>query len=307
MMYYNLIPDVGCDKQKIVCPFHNDLNPSMDCNLVDGTFYCYGCAASGDATKFVKLANPEMDDLSALREYFRILKSDKVKDISCKRQPKPRHEDRQKLLEAMDYYYGLASIDWQRDMQVEVENAYQYMHKRGFTAKALNMAHAKVTYNNSYPIVFPMMDNGIFRGWVCRTNNPEVEKKRKYLYNEGFSRATTLVGHYSKGSKVVIVEGYMDMLKMRMLGIKNVVAILGWKITNEQIRKLKDKGITHVVSALDNDECGIKGTAYLRKFFTVSRWQYDKGCKDAGDMNQKSFDRMKVKTQKYLYATGKDT
>ena len=303
LIYYGLIPGVGADKYKIVCPFHNDVNPSMDCNLVDGTFYCYGCTASGDALKFVRLANPKMDDLSSLREYFRILKSDKVKDISCKRQPKPRHEDRQKLIEAMDYFYGLSTIDWRYNKQDEVESAYQYMHKRGFTAKALNIANARVTYNRNYPIVFPMLDNGIFRGWVCRTNDPKVEKMRKYLYNEGFSRATTLVGNYTKGCTVVIVEGYMDMLKMKMFGIRNVVAILGWKITNEQVKKLKAKGISQVVSALDNDECGIKGTAYLKKFFTVYRWQYEDGCKDAGDMNQKSFLRMKAKTAKYLPKT----
>lgn len=78
------------------------------------------------------------------------------------------------------------------------------------------------------------------------------------MYNEGFSRATTLCGTYTKGKVVVICEGYMDMLKFKQFGLKNVVAILGWKITAEQIAKLKKAGITHVISALDNDECGKK-------------------------------------------------
>ena len=81
----------------------------------------------------------------------------------------------------------------------------------------------------------------------------------------------------------------MDMLKFRQFGIKNVVAILGWKATSEQIAKLKKMGITHVVSALDADECGRKGTSYLKQFFKVTEFQYPKGIKDAGDMTQEQF------------------
>ena len=92
------------------------------------------------------------------------------------------------------------------------------------------------------------------------------------------------------------------MLKFRKFGLKNVVAILGWKITAEQIAKLKEKGITTVISALDADECGNKGTNYLKGFFEVVRFQYPKGIKDAGDMDQEQFDiafrKTKVKLRK---------
>lgn len=304
LIYYGLISDASQDEYKIICPFHGDINPSMKVNLVEGTFYCFGCTVSGNALKFVKLANPKMDDLQALKEYMKILKSKKVCNIDfAERKRKPRIEDKQYLLEAEDYYYGLKTINWKTDDQQETIECLKYMEDRGFNASILNKAKAKVTYNASYPIIFPMLDNGVFRGWVCRTNNSEVAKKRKYLYNKGFSRATTLVGNYENTKIVVIVEGYMDYLKMRMFGMHKVVAILGWKITDEQIKKLKDKGIETVISALDNDECGIKGTKYLRKFFKVVRWQYDKSCKDAGDMNEKSFRRMKNKTKLQLIDT----
>ena len=115
------------------------------------------------------------------------------------------------------------------------------MAKRGFSWKILNQCRAKVTYNANYPIVFPMFDNGEFKGWVCRTTNKLVEQKRKYLYNEGFSRATTLVGNYKGKKRVVVVEGYMDRLKVRSFGEERVIAILGWKMTNEQITSSKDK------------------------------------------------------------------
>ena len=90
----------------------------------------------------------------------------------------------------------------------------------------------------------------------------------------------------------------MDRLKFLQYGENNVVAILGWKASNEQIKKLKDKGITKIISALDNDRPGKKGTEYLKKFFDVTRFTYLKGVKDPGDMNQQMFNKMYNKTMK---------
>jgi DNA primase len=125
-----------------------------------------------------------------------------------------------------------------------------------------------------------------------------IEEKRKYLYNEGFSRATTLVGTYGTKDYVFVVEGYMDRLKFVQFGEDNVVAILGWKMSHEQIQKLKKKGITKVISALDNDDCGKKGTEFLKKHFEVTRFAYLKGVKDPGEMTQESFDKMLKRTMR---------
>ena len=198
--------------------------------------------------------------------------------------------------EAYDYYHGLRKVNWRDSDESEVVAAKEYMTKRGFSPETLHKCKAKVTYNRSYGIIFPMLDNGKFKGWVCRTMLKVIEEKRKYLYNEGFSRATTLVGNYGAKDYVFVVEGYMDRLKFVQFGEDNVVAILGWKMSPQQIQKLKDKGITKVISALDNDECGRKGTEFLKKHFKVTRFKYLKGVKDPGDMTQESFDKMFRKT-----------
>jgi len=88
----------------------------------------------------------------------------------------------------------------------------------------------------------------------------------------------------------------MDRLKFVQFGEDNVVAILGWKMSLQQIQKLKDRGITKVISALDNDECGRKGTKFLEQHFEVTRFKYLKGIKDPGDMTQELFDKMFKKT-----------
>jgi DNA primase len=144
-----------------------------------------------------------------------------------------------------------------------------------------------------------MFDMGTFRGWVCRTTSKYIESKRKYLYNTGFNRSNTLVGNY-ESKVVVIVEGYMDLLKLRQYGVKKVVAILGWKITAQQIEKLKLQGVKYVISALDNDECGEKGTKYLQSFFNVIRFMYPPGIKDPGEMSKEQFADANERTkQKY--------
>ena len=303
LWYYNLIPNVYDPVQKIICPFHSDVNPSMSVDLKRGTCYCFGCNEYFDAQKFVSKMECKyhgLNDLKAIQMYVKILKSKKCSDIHIERAMKHYKKPNKKQLydEAYDYYHGLRKIDWQYDISDEVEEVDIYMQERGFTPSVLNKVKAKITYNNSYSLIFPMLDNGKFKGWVCRTIRKDIEVKRKYLYNEGFSRATTLVGDYGSEKYIIVVEGYMDRLKFIQFGIENVVAILGWKMSAEQERKLKEKGITHVISALDNDEYGRKGTKYLQTIFNVTRFTYLKGIKDPGDMSEEKFKKMYSRTMK---------
>ena len=302
LWYYNLIPSTSSLSQKIICPFHEDVNPSMIVNLDDGSWFCFGCNLSGDAIKFVKLMEAKynnLNDLQAYKKYLRILKSDKCSGIKLSKSlVKQKPLQRQLYNEAYDYYHGLKRINWNDSGESEIISARNYMMNRGFSPVTLNKCGAKVTYNQSYGLIFPMLDNGKFKGWVCRTMIKSIEQKRKYLYNEGFSRATTLVGTYGVKDYVFVVEGYMDRLKFIQFGEDNVVAILGWKMSPQQIQKLKDKGITKVISALDNDDCGKKGTKFLQKHFEVTRFTYLKGIKDPGEMTQESFDKMFRRTMK---------
>lgn len=293
LWYYNMLPDLKSSISKILCPFHEDANPSMLINLEQGTWFCFGCQKSGDAKKFVRYMEKNLNDLQALQKFHKILKSKKCSEVNVKhfiKRSKP--PSRELYAQAYDYYHGLRRVDWLTDTQDEVEEAYLYMRGRGFSATTLNKVGAKVTYNKSYGLIFPMLDNGKFKGWVCRTMVREVEKKRKYLYNEGFSRASTIVGDYGECDYIFIVEGYMDRLKFIQFGCTNVIAILGWKISSEQIEKLKKAGIVSVISALDNDKCGRDGTEYLKKFFNVTRFCYLKGVKDPGETDRCTFDKM---------------
>jgi len=306
LFYYGLISDVNEVEQKIVCPFHEDYNPSMIVNLHDGKFFCFGCNKSGNAYDFVESVEQKKGNtgLKVLKKFFEILKSDKVERLKVNTKMKTKKESEELYNMAYDYFYGLSKIDWKTSDLEEVNDSKAYMLKRGFTPNTLNKCGARVTFNKSYPIIFPMLDNGKFKGWVCRTNNPDIEKKRKYLYNGGFMRRTTLVGDYAGCKYVIIVEGYMDRLKFVQFGVeKGVCAILGWKMSQEQQKKLRDANVKYVISALDNDTCGRKGTEYLKTVFgedRVVRWQYLKGIKDCGETNKGMFFKMYDKTIKLL-------
>lgn len=300
LWYYNLVYDIQNSKQRIVCPFHGDVNPSMMVDMAKDRWFCFGCHLSGDSVKFVELMEKKYNNLNSLHayiKYVRILKSKKCSNIHIAI-PKQKAQKQKKQLydESYDYYHGLKSIDWTKDETKEVVEAREYMEYRGYSPETLNAVKAKITYNYSYGLIFPMLDNGKFRGWVSRTMVKEIEKKRKYLYNKGFSRATTLVGNYGKKEYVIVVEGYMDRLRFLEYGIyDDVVAILGWKMSGQQEEKLRSAGVKIIISCLDNDECGRKGTIYLKSIFGpghVVRWRYIKGIKDPGDMDRSQFTKM---------------
>lgn len=290
LIYYGLIVDVDSSEFSVLCPFHDDVNPSMRVCLSDGSFFCFACESKGNALDFVKLANPELNDLQCCILLEQILNSKEVKALKIRYKKKKRINNKQALRESHDYYYGLRKTNWYKVSEKEEVEALEYMKNRGFDERALTIAKCKADcYNMAYPILFPILDNGEFRGWVARTTNKFVEKKRKYLYNDGFVKRNTLCGNYEKGKPVYVCEGFIDYLSLRTRGHKkNVVALLGWHISDMQVEKLKKKGVTRIVSVLDNDTYGIKGTKYLKNFFNdVVRFQYPEGKKDPGDMTEK--------------------
>lgn len=294
LKYYGFFEPLN--QYKIICPFHGDKNPSMLINLDEGKFFCFGCEAHGDAFEFVKLYHPEFNTFQIVQEIQRACRGSKGKQKLAIQQV----ERKQLNMSAVrDYYYNLPEINWLSN-SVDQESK-RYMKKRGFKMQTLNKVGARINLTDSYKIVFPIMDNGVFRGYVGRTTDVRIEQQRKYIYNTGFRRSKTLAGVYS-ASSVLVVEGYMDMLKACQNGVRSVVAILGWKMSQQQQNKLKRKGIITIVCGLDNDEAGNKGYKYLRslKDFNVVRLHYPKGIKDFGDVNEDIFNsRIKSQLAKY--------
>ena len=290
------------EQYKIICPFHGDKNPSLQINKQTGFFYCYGCGLSGGAFELVKNYEPSLSPIEIYKKLHSFVKEGKGdiggRDVYTYTNLPYTHsfvdskvKYREGIKLAKDFYFNLPETNWYK-LPEEAIQILRYMKHRGFTTSTLKKFGAKFTYNKNYPIVFPMYDNGIFRGYVMRTDDPTVEDQRKYMYNREFRRRITLPGDY-KNSTVILVEGFLDMLKAKQYGIKYVAAVLGWKLTSEQFEKLKRCGVKTIICALDNDECGRKGYKYLKRIcsvnhISVKRIRYPKSMKDMGDLNKEN-------------------
>lgn len=296
LKYYGIFEDQ--ELYKIVCPFHGDLNPSMQINLNKSFFYCYGCGIHGSTVELVKAFEPTLNTFEVYRKVAEIAKGNTgPNNTAASAEPsfKSKASYREGIGLARDFYYNLPKTNWFK-VDEDAFGIKMYMNKRGFKTSTLNKAQAKATYNKLYPIVFPMFDNGVFRGYVMRTDDPTVEGERKYMYNKGFKRRITLPGDY-KYHTVVLVEGFLDMLKAKQIGIKYVVAVLGWKLTGEQLEKLKKSGVKTIICALDNDDAGNKGYKYLKRVCSINnlklhRLRYPKSMKDMGDVSEATAERI---------------
>ena len=315
---------------KVVCPFHDDKNASMQISIPKAFYYCYGCGASGSSLElfkgFWKLKhNKTLTDLEARLKMQALLSrtydssyttssNTKEHSFSLLNQYNLQQKEsyREGITEARQYFYNLPSPNWYRCSSVpcveqETIECKRYMLKRGFTPRTLTKAQAKPSLNKYYPIVFPLLENGIFRGYVMRTFDPEVEAQRKYMYNRGFKRERTLAGNFGIKhtgiQSVLIVEGYIDCLKVQQLGIHSVVAILGWKISGTQLEKLKRAGVKHIICGTDNDEAGRKGYKYLKliqkqqKWYKLSRVRFPESIKDFGDLKKGTAEAERMLTQ----------
>lgn len=296
---------------KLPCPFHNDVNPSLQINIDKAFFFCYGCGAKGTSYDLIHYAEPNLNSFKILKKiqeirmqirgeegegdyrgsgcrgvhvYTNLYNKNNLSNIKTE-------SNLLLIKQSRDYFFNLPTTNWYKPPE-EAINILLYMKQRGFTSSMLKRINAKFTYKENYPIVFPMFDNSVFKGYVMRTNDPFVEDQRKYLYNKGFKRRTSLIGNY-KNDTIVIVEGFLDMLKTKQFGINFVAAILGWKITENQIQKIKRNSVKKIICALDNDECGKKGYKYLKRVFkntniSVVRIRYPKKMKDMGDLNKQN-------------------
>jgi len=281
-----------------LCPFHSEKTPSFSVSADRQLFYCFGCHTGGNVFTFVmKRDNIEFGEalevlaeragINSARFTAKQARRDKERDrileineaaVRFYHQALLREEEgreaRQYLTgrgitpEAMTRFeLGYAPNDWRRLMDFLLRKGYAAEHlvASGLVKRSQNGD----TYFDMFRsrVIFPIRDQaGRVVGMGGRSlddsnqpkylNTPEtrVFSKRHNLY--GLFHARELVRRLNEA---ILVEGYMDCVKLQQYGIGNVVASLGTAFTREQARLLK-RYCERVVIIFDGDEAGQRET-----------------------------------------------
>ncbi len=274
-----------------LCPFHHEKTPSFSVNAELNLYYCFGCKAGGNVVQFVM----EMERISyieavkLLADRVHMTLPDMVEDPDYER----RRSQRERLLsanrEAARFYHnrlwtpeGKAALDYLhgRGLDDGVIRKFglgaspdqwneltEYLQGKGYTREELGLAGLSVVKaDHVYDmfrsrVMFPIIDQqGNVLGFGGRaltdvkpkylnTSDTPVFNKRKGVY------AINLVRKIRDLKRIILVEGYMDVVAIVQAGVTGAVATLGTSLTNEQARLLK-RYAPEVHLAYDGDEAG---------------------------------------------------
>lgn len=278
-----------------LCPFHSEKSPSCTVYLdvADPHFYCFGCGAGGDVITFVmKIENLEYVEAikflaeragMSMPEDARNNESSRIKSRileinrtaarffydTLTRSPdgeKGRRYFAERQLSAATitkYGLGYAPDGW--------FNLSNHLKSKGFGEEEIISAFLCGRGRNGGVfdlfrdrVMFPIIDlrgNVIaFGGRTIDGDGPKyinssdtpVFKKSRNLFSLNFAKK-------SEEKRLILAEGYMDVIAINQAGFENVVATLGTALTQEQAR-LMSQYAEEVIISYDSDGAGQNAT-----------------------------------------------
>lgn len=274
------------------CPFHNEKTPSFSVNQNKQFYHCFGCGVSGDAIRFLteyerldfvdaveQLANQAglevpretLSPMEAKREERKRTLYDLMQDAARLYYKALRKESRVQnyvvkrgLTPATARSYGLGYAPAQWDFILNELDSMGYeqtqMIEAGLIIENEESNRRYDRFRNR--LMFPIRDSrGRFIGFGGRVLD---DSKPKYLNSPEtpiFHKGKELYGlHEIKQSKnsidrLLVVEGYMDVVALRQFDVDFAVATLGTAATIDHIR-LAFKHTSELVFCFDGDEAG---------------------------------------------------
>ncbi len=270
-----------------VCPFHDDSNPSMCVSREKQIYTCFSCHATGNVYTF--LMNYEHIDFREALRYLGEKVGVNVSSINIKKKTtKFEH-----LYEA----YNFAVKYFQNNLSAAVgKEARSYLSKRGINEEAIKEFEiglslesrddlTKLLVSKKYElstlnkiglssddhdiyddrIMFPLYDvSGQVVGFSGRiykdvdqnkylnTKETDIFKKGEMLYHYHVAREECRLK-----KSVIVMEGFMDVIRASIVGVKNTVALMGTALTNNQFNLIKRLS-NNIILCLDGDDPGVK-------------------------------------------------
>ncbi len=276
-----------------LCPFHSEKSPSCTVYLDNNSFYCFGCGTGGDVITFVmKIENLDyVEAIKFLADRAGMSMPDEAKNNEASRikarvleinrtaarffydtltrspdgEKGRRYFAERQLSPATITKYGLgyAPDDWHR--------LSNFLRSKGFSEEELVTANLCGRGRNGGifdsfrdRVMFPIIDlrgNVIaFGGRIIDGSGPKylnssdtpVFKKSRNLFSMNYAKK-------SEEKRLILAEGYMDVIAINQAGFENVVATLGTALTQEQAR-LMSQYAEEVIIAYDSDGAGQNAT-----------------------------------------------
>ncbi len=274
-----------------LCPFHHEKTPSFSVNSELNLYYCFGCKAGGNVVQFVM----EMERVSYLEAVKLLADRIHMPLPELQEDPdyERRRSQRERLLsanrEAARFYHdqlwteaGKPILDYLHNRGLDDgvirkfglgaaidqwDSLTEFLTGKGYTQEELQLAglivikgdHAFDMFRNR--AIFPIIDQqnrvlgfggramGDAKPKYLNTADTPIFNKRKGVY------AINLIRKARDLKRVILVEGYMDVVAITQAGVVGAVATLGTALTNEQARLLK-RYAPEVHLAYDGDEAG---------------------------------------------------
>lgn len=272
-----------------VCPFHDDSNPSMCVSREKQIYTCFSCHATGNVFTF--LMNYEHMDF---RETLRYLGEKVGVDVSsihiAKKNTKfdPFYDAysfslkyfQNNLLSKAGVnarnYLAKRNIDDSVIKEFEIglsldtsDDLTKLLISKKYDLASLNQIGLSSDARDVYidRIMFPLYDlTGRvvgFSGRIYKDNglNKYLNTKETPIFKKG-----QLLYHYHIAKEecrlkksVIVMEGFMDVIRASTIGVRNTVALMGTALTHEQLQLLKRLS-NNIILCLDGDDPGVHAT-----------------------------------------------
>ncbi len=272
------------------CPFHNEKTPSFVVSPSKGIFKCFGCGVSGNALDFVvKYKNLTFVDgveelarlVGSTVEYEESLHSSKyntnyaqyyeLMDRVCQLYIRYLNENK----EAFSYFKDKRGLSFNTITKsrlgfapLENDHLAAFSDDEKKLLVELGVLKKSDKYNSYYPfmrnrVIIPILDiKGRVIAFGGRTLNNELPKYLNTAETRLFKKSKELYGLYNvltknnnRPDKIVIVEGYMDVISLEQANFNKSVASLGTATTEEHFKTMfryTDK----IICLYDGDNAG---------------------------------------------------
>lgn len=284
----------GKDYQAL-CPFHNEKTPSFTVSPEKQFYYCFGCGASGDAISFLmnidRLEFPEAvlalaeragipppaDDGQPHGPDLRPLYEMTEQAARLYANQLRTHPEAQRAVAylkrrgltgetARAFALGYAPPSWDFILG---ELGRDAAGRTALAACGLIVDHGDKRYDRFRDrIMFPIRDRrGRPIGFGARTLG---DQKPKYLNSPEtalFKKGHALYGIYEalrvgrRRDRILVVEGYMDVIALAQFGIDHAVATLGTATSTHHLTELK-RITPELIFCFDGDQAGRKAASH---------------------------------------------